>query len=126
MTIRVTVQNAANHGLNRAEVEVMLTHVPSSWGRHVKSVVLYEHQQPAFRCTYYEKEKILGLFWPSKNQIEQPAKADAVEEMLLSLSVIAERGSLPERLSSSLRNEHLSAIGAIRKRCLEAIGENAT
>jgi hypothetical protein len=124
--MRVTVQNGANHGLSRREVESMLQHVPASWGRTVESVVLYEHQDREFQCTYYDKEKILGLFWPSAKHREQPTKAQAVEAMLVALSVIAERGSLPTRLGPSLRDRHLNATVVVRKKCLEAIGENAT
>ena len=126
MNMRVTVQNAASHGLSRAEVEAMLQHVPKSWSRNVKSVVLYEHGEPDFRCTYYPKEKILGLFWPTGTQRQQPTKAQAGEEMLLALSVIAERGALPDRLSSALLGEHFNAIAPLRKECLAAIGQHAT
>jgi hypothetical protein len=126
MSMRVTVQNAANHGFSRAEVEAMLQHVPKPWSENVDSVVLHSHREPDFRCTYYPKERILGLFWPSAEPQREPSKAAAAEEMLLALSVIAERGSLPERLSPSLREEHLRAIASIRDRCLKAIGQHAT
>jgi hypothetical protein len=126
MTIRVTVQNAANHGLSRREVATMLRHVPSSWARFVESVALYEHAEPAFRCTYFGKEKVLGLFWPNAEHGEQPTKAQAAEAMLIALSVVAERGALPERLSPSLREEHLNATAALRKKCLAEIGQHAT
>ncbi|HZF18141.1 MAG TPA: hypothetical protein VE008_00385 [Burkholderiales bacterium] len=125
MNMRVTVQNAANHGFSRAEVEAMLQHVPKPWSTNVDSVVLYSHREPDFRCTYYPKERILGLFWPSAGRQQKPSKAAAAEEMLLALSVIAEQGSLPERLSASLREEHLDAIASIRDRCLRAIGQHA-
>jgi hypothetical protein len=125
MNMRVTVQNAANHGFSRAEVEAMLQLVPKPWSTNVESVVLYSHREADFRCTYYPKERILGLFWPSAER-QKPSKAAAAEEMLVALSVIAERGSLPERLSASLREEHLGAIASIRDRCLKAIGQHAT
>jgi hypothetical protein len=126
MKMRVTVQNAANHGFSRAELEAILQHVPKAWSRNVESVVLYSHRDPSFGCTYYPKERVLGLFWPSEQQPQQPSKVEATEELLLALSVIAERGSLPARLSASLREAHLGAIGAIRDSCLKEIGQHAT
>jgi hypothetical protein len=126
MKIRVTVQNGANHGLSRDEVESMLAIVPSSWGQNVTLVALNGHQEPNVRCTYHPKEKVLGLFWPQGVQREPPSKAKAVEQLLLALSVISERGELPDRISTSMRQEHLGAIGDVRSKCLAAIGAHAT
>lgn len=123
--MKVTVQNGANHGLSRAEVEAMSQHLPGSWSRSVDAIVLYQHQQPDFLCRYYEKERILGLFWPSVEH-EQPTKIEAVEEMLVALSAIADRGSLPTRLSASLRQQYLDDVVSVRAKCLTVIGEDAT
>ena len=122
--MKVTVQNGANHGLSRAEVEAMLHHLPGSWNRSVDAIVLYEHQEPEFRCRYYEKEKKLGLFWPS-NDHNQPTKSKAVDEMLIALSAIANRGSLPDRLSASLRSQYLADAATVRAKCLKVVGEDA-
>lgn len=123
--MKVTVQNGANHGLSRANVEAMLRHFPWTWSRTVDAIVLYQHQQPDLLCQYYEKERILGLFWPSAER-EHPTKVEAVEEMLVALSAIAERGSLPTRLSASLRQQYLDDVASVRAKCLEVIGEDAT
>lgn len=123
--MKVTIQNGAHHGLSRAEVESVLDHFPPAWSRAVASLVLYQHQHSEFECKYFEKKKILGLFWPSPKH-EQPTKAQAIEQMLLALSVLAEHGSLPSRLRRAARQEHLHAIAPVRDKCLETIGTNAT
>ena len=41
MTIKVTVQNGAHHGLSRAEASAIVNCFPAAWVKIVTDVVLY-------------------------------------------------------------------------------------
>lgn len=118
--MKVTVQNGATHGLSRKEAEAMLPLFPTDWSRLVKSIVLYQGTGAAMEANYYPKESILGLFWPATNAAS-PSKTEAIEELLLALAVINERGELPVRLSSSQRSHVLEVISTVRDKCLAMV-----
>jgi hypothetical protein len=66
-----------------------------------------------FRVSFHSKERIIALCWP-KLGATQPDNPFVVTELLTSLAVIAESGSLPGKLNASvarrLRDEHAEAI----------------
>ena len=122
--MKVVIQNGANHCLARREVEAMLAHFPAAWSRHVESIALYQGEGPSFYAQFFAKERTLGLHSPAP-EYTPTRKSAAVEELLLALAVIAERGELPQRLNPSLRAATLGSLGAVRDHCLQVVGENA-
>jgi hypothetical protein len=121
--MKITVQNGAAHGLSRRDLEAVIPLFPASWMRCVKQVVLYQGAGEALRASYYPKDQILGLFWPAPGS--QATKQQAVTELLLALSVIAERGELPAQLATSLRERHLRALDGLCALTYEAMAQNA-
>jgi hypothetical protein len=102
----------------------MLAHFPTAWSRHVESIALYQGEEPSVYAQFFPKEKILGLYSPAR-ELASTRKSVAVDELLLALAVVAERGDLPQRLSPSLRAAMLGSLGAVRSHCLQVVGENA-
>lgn len=121
MNTRVTVQNGANHGLSRRETERLLRHIPASWSRVINTIAISEHAEPTFSCAYFPKEKILGVFWPSVPN-EQPTKVEAAEAVLVALSIVADRGELPKRISSSLHSVHRDRTADLLQKYLNEEG----
>ena len=121
--MKVTVQNGAAHGLSRRDVETIIPLVPASWSAAVHQIVLYQGDSPDLKSAFYPKNKLLGLFWPAP--AESASKADGVQELLVALSVVAERGELPERLSPALRERHLGEVADVLHRCLAQVVPDA-
>lgn len=113
--MRVTVQNGAKHGLSRSEAEMVVRVLPPSLSSVAKSLVLYGTTDSEIKVSYHPKEQVIGLYWPIERS-PVPSKSQAVEELLVALSIIAESGNLPERISHSLWSRHLEAIGALYKK----------
>jgi hypothetical protein len=109
--MKITVQNGSAHGLSRREVESIVPLLPSSWSRFVAQITLYQGTTSALKVEFYQKEKTLGLFWPTP--LDSISKSQGLEELLLALSVISERGNFPSRLASSARTRHLEKIAPI-------------
>lgn len=122
--MRVTVQNGANHGLTRAEAEKVVSFLPEALSRSVKSLTLYQGSEPGIKISFHPKEKVVGVYWPSPSY-PFPTKAEALEELLIALSIIAENGKLPESISKSLRAHHLVTQGALLAQCREVVIDNA-
>ncbi|MEW5789852.1 MAG: hypothetical protein AB1899_18580 [Pseudomonadota bacterium] len=120
--MKVTVQNSATHGLSRKEAETIIRMLPPSIRRIAKSLVLYGTREPEICVTYHEKEQVIGLYWPMDRN-PPPLKSEAINELLAALSIIAESGNLPGRVSHSLRSRHLAAVSAIAKKCEEAFSQ---
>lgn len=119
--MKVTVQNGANHGLSRAEVEAMLRHFRGRGAAlSTRLFCISTSSQTCFASTTRRRES-----WGCSGQARN-AKVEAVEEMLVALSAIAERGSLPTRLGASLRQQYQDDVASVRAKCLEVIGEDAT
>lgn len=118
--MRVTVQNGAKHGLSRSEAEMIVRVLPPSLSSVAKSLVLYGTTDSEIKVTYHPKEQVIGLYWPSERN-PVPSKSRAVEELLIALSIIAESGNLPERVSHSLRSRHLENMSALNKKCQGAL-----
>ena len=121
--MKVTVQNGASHGLSRRDVEAMLLLLPASWSSGVRQIVLYQGDTCQLKSVFYPKEKLLRVFWPMP--AESASKADGVRELLIALSVVTERGALPERLSPSLRQRHLDELVNVLRRCLAQVVSDA-
>jgi hypothetical protein len=121
--MKVTVQNGAAHGLSRREVEAIIPLLPTPWSNRVGQIVLYQGDTLTLRSSFYPKEKLLGLFWPVP--VEAASKAQGLQELLLALSVIAELGELPGRLSPALRERHLAGMSELLQCCLAQVTSNA-
>ena len=94
MTIKVTVQNGTHHGLSRAEANAIVKYFPAAWGKIVTDVVLYQSEGAKLHCEYFEKSRLLGVFWPGE-QYAQPDKSEAIDEMLVALAAISKHGTRP-------------------------------
>jgi hypothetical protein len=121
--MKVTVQNGAAHGLTRRDVEAIIPLLPASWARCVEQIVLYQGETPQLRASFYPKQKTLGLFWPVPS--ESASKEEGLQELLLALSIVAERGDLPDRVSPALRERHEAELAALGRRCLIKVVPNA-
>lgn len=122
--MKVTVQNGAAHGLTRGEVEAMVRVFPAAWSRLVKSIVLYQGGEVEIDVSFHPKERIVGLHWPSSSVVPS-SKANAIEKLLVALAIVAERGELPARMSSSLRARILEQVAEVHRKCLAIVTENA-
>jgi hypothetical protein len=121
--MKVTVQNGAAHGLSRRDVETIIPLVPASWSGGVRQIVLYQGDSSDLKAVFYPKKKLLGLFWPVP--AESASKPDGVQELLVALSVVAERRELPERLSPALRERHVAEVADVLRRCLAKVAPDA-
>ena len=121
--MKVTVQNGATTGLSRRDLEAVIPLFPPSWSSAVQQVVLYQGETSLLKLVLYPKEKLLGLFWPVP--AKSASKAEGLQELMLALSVIAERGELPERLSPATRERHLVEVDALLQRCPAKVLWNA-
>jgi hypothetical protein len=121
--MKVTVQNGAAHGLCRRDVEAIIPLLPAPWSNRVEQVVLYQGDTPILKSSFHPKEKLLGLFWPVP--VESASKAQGLEELLLALSVVGERGELPARLSPAVRERHLAEVSDLLRRCLAQVTPDA-
>ena len=117
--MKVTVQNGAAHGLSRRDVETIIPLLPNSWATKIAQIVLYRGQDPGISAAFYPKRHTLGLFWPGPAL--SISKAEGLEELLVAMSVISERGELPVHLSKSLRERHAVAVSELRENCLDAL-----
>jgi hypothetical protein len=120
--MKVTIQNGANHGLSRREAEAVVGLLPSSLSSIAKSLVLYGTRAREVSVSFHPKEQVVGWHWPLESG-STPTKFDAVEELLVALSVIAERGDLPEQISTSTRSRHLETLHALAMKCEKALCE---
>ena len=122
--MKVTVQNGAAHGLSRGEVEAMVRVFPAAWSHLVKSIVLYQGGEVEIDVSFHPKEKVVGLYWPSSSVVPS-SKAKAIEKLLVALAVVAERGELPARMSTSLRGRILEQVAEVHQKCLDMVAKNA-
>jgi hypothetical protein len=121
--MKITVQNGAAHGLSRRDVEAVIPLLPGSWSNLVEQIVLYQGDAATVKSSFYPKKKLLGLFWPVP--VESASKAEGLQELLLALSVVEERGELPDRLSPAVRERHLGEISDLLQQCLARIAPHA-
>lgn len=122
--MKVTIQNGSLHGLSRRDVEAVAPLFPKSWSEVVTLIVLCHGEGSTVSTAFYPKQKTMALFWPS-SLVTAPTKLEAVEELLVALSIARERGELPERVSKSLRAGHFESLRETRALCALALAENA-
>jgi|GEM_PF-2360714 len=114
--MKVTVQNGVAHGFSRRYLEAIIPLFPESWASQVQQIVLYQSSTPTLKVLFYPKERTLGVFWPMP--VESISKTEGVQELLVALAVITERGELPKHLSIAVRERHLGELADLLQQCL--------
>lgn len=71
--MKVVVQNGANSGLTRSEVEAMLPFFPASWKAAVSKIMLVSGNEVS--ATHYPKEKLVSVCCPSSSALRDKAQA---------------------------------------------------
>jgi hypothetical protein len=104
-------------------MEAIVPLFPKAWSSRVTQIVLYQGGGVGVTASYFPKEHMLGLFWPAP--ADSVSKEQGLRELLLALSVVEARGELPTRLSSALRQRHLSEVAPLLSQCLPLVAENA-
>lgn len=105
--MKVVIQNGCEHVLNRRDVEAIIQSTPSKFAGGIKQITLYQSSSDEMYVEYYKKSKDVGLFCPKNTDI---SKRDAIDELLIALACIADRGEYPKKLSKSRRNYYLNEI----------------
>lgn len=119
--MRVTVQNGARHGLSRLEVEAIVPLFPASWSKRVDQIVLYQSVFDDLTVSYHPQQRVMGLHGPRPK--EASTKEEGVQELLVAMSVVAELGELPQRLTNPMRRRHLEAVEALVARCMSVMAD---
>lgn len=71
----------------------MLALFPPSWSKRVNTIAFYTGAEPYLRTQYFEKKKVLGLFWPKEfSDIDE--KRQAIQEIITSLECISKNRDL--------------------------------
>ncbi|MDB5967474.1 MAG: hypothetical protein JWQ72_3974 [Polaromonas sp.] len=117
--MKVTIQNGAAHGLSRRDVETIVPLFPETWSAVVQQIVLYQAKGPNVNAKFFPKAQLLGFFWPV--DVESVSEANGLEELLVALSVAAETGEIPEKLSKSARDRHAAEVAGVLANCLTAL-----
>ena len=118
--MKVVVQNGVRHALSRQDAEAMVQLFPSSWGKAVKSITLYQTNEGRVSVGYHSKEKAIGLYWPREaNQLH--SKSSAIDELLIAMAAVVDKGDLPDKLSESRRTKYLNDTVEIRERCAQVV-----
>jgi hypothetical protein len=95
------------------KAESVLDALPAALNGVAEQLLLCRSTGSGFRVSFHSKERIIALCWP-KLGATQPDNPFVLTELITSLAVIAESGSLPAKLSTSvarrLRDEHAQAI----------------
>lgn len=118
--MKVVIQNGAAHPFPRAQAEAMVALFPGRWLKTVKSLTFYQARGSSLEFKHHPEEQALGMFWPSAANL-QPTPVEAVHELLVALAIVAERGNLPSRVSSSLRAWAEQEVAELAARCAQRI-----
>jgi hypothetical protein len=105
--MKLVIQNGCRHTLTRKEFESMLAFLAPSWSKRVNSIAFYSGAEPFLRTQYFEKEKVLGLFWP-KEQSDIDEKRQAIQEIIASLECISKNCDLSK--SKSMMSDESASI----------------
>lgn len=121
--MKIVVQNGAQHGLARREVEAMIPLFPSSWCRVVESLVLCRGEEAGVQVSFHSKEKSLALYWPSSS--DGLSKVEAVEALLVALAVVSKTGEYPKRIGPSIRAAYADSVADLVANCLKQVVSGA-
>ena len=102
--MKVVMQNGTGHTLNRREMDALVKMFPKSWSSTISKIALYHARESSLYTVYYPKQKTVGLFCP----MDTPqTKQDAVNELLIAIVCIIDRGDLPRKMTKSRRQYYL-------------------
>jgi hypothetical protein len=119
--MKVVVANGATHCLTRMDVETIVKIFPATWNHKVKEISLFNGSESGVEVFYHPKAQRIDLRWaPSASSI--PAKAEAIQELLIAMAIVNNLGEIPNKLKASLRNKYMQDTTEIRNRCLQLIG----
>ena len=122
--MKIVVQNGIQHCFSRKEIEAMVQLFPVSWSRNVKTVLLGTTNKTGMTITFYPKSQTLYVTCPSQGI--RPSKVDAIEALLVTLAIIDETGSLPKKISSSVRAHALAITSELAQSCIQLVGLEKT
>ena len=110
--MKVVCQNGVQYSFSRSEAEALVALLPVSLCRNVNILALGHEGTRKPTVSYYSKERELWLFWdapPATNE----EKTEVVELIIVTLSIIEEKGDCPQTVKSSLYWEHASKRGTL-------------
>lgn len=113
--MKLVIQNGCRHTLTRKEFEPMLALLAPSWSKRVNTIAFYSGVEPCLRTQYFEKEKVLGLFW-SKELSDTNEKRLAIREIITSLECISKNCDL-----STSKNMMTDESTSILEACLRLL-----
>jgi hypothetical protein len=125
LSMKVIIQNDAKHGFSRNEMEAIVCQLPAAMTRRVESIVLCHCAESSVKISFHSKEQVVALYWPQSIESET-TKSEAIEALLIALSIIAERGELPEHIGKALQMHHLKGLGALTQKCKKVLHQNAS
>jgi hypothetical protein len=85
----------------------MLALLAPSWIKRVNTIAFYSGVEPCLRTQYFEKDKILGLFWP-KELSDTNEKQIATQEIITSLECISKNWDLSK--SKNMMSDESTSI----------------
>jgi hypothetical protein len=122
MEMKLVVQDGSV--LSRRTLQILLPLLPISWVAPVDTLVVYSAQNDALSFSYYKKERVLGVHWPSSAS-SPPDREAAITELAVALVIVATRGNIPNRVGKSVREAALTEIASRLPRLLEVVRDGA-
>jgi hypothetical protein len=104
--MKIIVQNGAKHLLTRNVIESLLPKMPTEWGEGVDSILICSSTSERPLIEYYPKMKQVAV-WGTNTE---KSLFLILRELFVSLSVLFERGDLPQKLNKSLYDYHLGVV----------------
>ncbi len=101
--MKIVIQTGEHIG--RKELEYFISIIPITWKNYFETIVVYGSREKDLKITYYQKNKALGVHCPSKFQ---GSSNDILKELAIGLVSIQELDHIPDKLSSSKRNEYIN------------------
>jgi len=103
--MKVVCQNGVQYNFSRSEAEALVAALPASLCKNVSTFGLGQASTRKPNVSYYPKSQVLWLFWNALSATNEE-KAEVVELVIVTLSIIEERGDCPPTVKSSLYREH--------------------
>lgn len=118
--MKVVIQNGAIRTLSRQQAEAIVALFPAPWMERIDSITLCQGDHHTLQVKHYPRASAVGVFWPSSAH-PQPGAAEAVQELLVALAIVTERGHLPLKVSKSVRARAEQQVSALLMRCVEVL-----
>ncbi|ACM19344.1 hypothetical protein Geob_0982 [Geotalea daltonii FRC-32] len=118
--MKLVIQNGCRHTLTRKEFEPILVLFPPKWNNGVNTITFYKSENLELGTRYFEKEKVLGVFWPKESE-DIHERLKAISEILISLDCISENRVLC--LDKSNLEYFLDRTASIREDCYRMLAD---